>query len=128
MTKIPAIGPFEALGLLFIGLKLGAVINWSWWWVIAPIWMPISAFILYRVVTNYTKKRAMTPTQVEEDLQSDMDKALGKAIDRLESLGFNAEVTVQGRLDQVKKLTATLRPPRTKPTLVRDDDQRSDDR
>lgn len=26
------------LGLLFIGLKLGKVINWSWWWVTLPLW------------------------------------------------------------------------------------------
>lgn len=29
------------LTLLFVGLKLAHVINWSWWWVLAPIWMPI---------------------------------------------------------------------------------------
>lgn len=28
------------LALLFIGLKLGEVITWSWWWVLAPIWGP----------------------------------------------------------------------------------------
>ncbi len=31
----------EALGLLtilFIGLKLGGVITWSWWWVLSPLW------------------------------------------------------------------------------------------
>lgn len=26
------------LGLLFIGLKLGGVINWSWFWVLTPFW------------------------------------------------------------------------------------------
>lgn len=28
----------ELLALLFIGLKLGGVIDWSWWWVTAPLW------------------------------------------------------------------------------------------
>jgi hypothetical protein len=28
-----------ALTILFIGLKLGHVINWSWWWVLSPIWI-----------------------------------------------------------------------------------------
>lgn len=28
------------LTLLFIGLKLGHVIDWSWWWVVAPLWIP----------------------------------------------------------------------------------------
>ena len=26
-----------ALTLLFIGLKLGEVISWSWWWVLSPM-------------------------------------------------------------------------------------------
>ena len=26
------------LGILFITLKLVGVIDWSWWWVTAPIW------------------------------------------------------------------------------------------
>lgn len=26
------------LALLFIGLKLTGYIDWSWWWVLAPIW------------------------------------------------------------------------------------------
>lgn len=30
----------ELLFLLFLGLKLGNVITWSWWWVFAPIWIP----------------------------------------------------------------------------------------
>lgn len=29
-----------ALGLLFIGLKLGGAIHWSWWWVLVPFWGP----------------------------------------------------------------------------------------
>ena len=29
------------LAVLFIGLKLGKVIDWSWWWVLAPLWIPI---------------------------------------------------------------------------------------
>ena len=32
------IGFFGALGLLFIGLKLGGVISWSWVWVTMPLW------------------------------------------------------------------------------------------
>ena len=33
------IGFTGALTILFIGLKLGHVINWSWWWVLSPIWI-----------------------------------------------------------------------------------------
>ena len=31
------------LTVLFIGLKLGNVISWSWWWVFAPVWTPFAA-------------------------------------------------------------------------------------
>lgn len=24
--------------VLFIGLKLAGIIDWSWWWVMAPMW------------------------------------------------------------------------------------------
>ncbi len=27
------------LFLLFLGLKLGKVIDWSWWWVFSPLWI-----------------------------------------------------------------------------------------
>ncbi len=30
------------LVLLFIGLKLTGFIEWSWWWVTAPIWIPVA--------------------------------------------------------------------------------------
>lgn len=33
------IGFAGALTLLFVGLKLGHVIDWSWWWVLSPIWI-----------------------------------------------------------------------------------------
>lgn len=32
------VGLMSMLGLLFIGLKLAGVIDWSWWWVLAPFW------------------------------------------------------------------------------------------
>ena len=28
------------LGIVFITLKLCHVIAWSWWWVLAPFWVP----------------------------------------------------------------------------------------
>jgi hypothetical protein len=34
------------LTLLFVGLKLGGVIGWSWWWVFAPLWLPFVGLIV----------------------------------------------------------------------------------
>ena len=35
----------DALGIAFIVLKLTGVIDWSWWWVLAPIWIPAAVVI-----------------------------------------------------------------------------------
>ena len=34
------------LTVLFIGLKLGGVIDWSWWWVLSPLWIGFSIIAL----------------------------------------------------------------------------------
>lgn len=34
-------GFFGMLSILFIALKLTGCINWSWWWVLAPLWGPL---------------------------------------------------------------------------------------
>jgi hypothetical protein len=33
------------LAVLFIGLKLTDHIDWSWWWVLSPIWIPFAVVI-----------------------------------------------------------------------------------
>jgi fatty acid desaturase len=39
-----------ALTILFIGLKLGNVINWSWWWVLSPIWISLLIVITFLII------------------------------------------------------------------------------
>jgi len=39
-----------ALAILFIGLKLGNVISWSWWWVLSPLWVPVLIVLAIVVV------------------------------------------------------------------------------
>lgn len=41
---------FEGLTLLFIGLKLGGVVDWSWWWVLAPLWIPAGIALVFLAV------------------------------------------------------------------------------
>ena len=36
------IGFLGALAILFIALKLLNQITWSWWWVLAPLWIPFA--------------------------------------------------------------------------------------
>jgi len=35
------VGFFGLLTVLFIGLKLTDNIDWSWWWVLSPLWIPV---------------------------------------------------------------------------------------
>ena len=46
---------FDLLGLLFIGLKLGGVIDWSWWWVTCPLWGGIAIAIAVVVIIAVCK-------------------------------------------------------------------------
>jgi hypothetical protein len=36
--------------LLFLGLKLGKVIDWSWWWVTAPLWGGAALMLLIIII------------------------------------------------------------------------------
>ena len=36
------IGFFGAMTITFIVMKLCGVIDWSWIWIVAPIWIPIA--------------------------------------------------------------------------------------
>lgn len=57
------IGLSGVLLVVFIVLKLCHVIDWSWWWVLAPFWMPILLAILVFLVlgTIAAVLKAFTP-------------------------------------------------------------------
>ena len=44
------IGFLGLLTILFIALKLTGHIDWSWWWVLSPIWMPIALVVLVGII------------------------------------------------------------------------------
>ncbi len=44
------IGFFGLLTILFIGLKLAGLIDWSWLWVLSPLWIP-GVLIIALIVT-----------------------------------------------------------------------------
>ena len=55
------IGLPTLLTVAFVVLKLLGVIDWSWWWVISPIWicvaMGILALIVFVVVYLYVRRK-----------------------------------------------------------------------
>lgn len=49
-TNHGGIGFCGLLQIVFITLKLLKVINWSWWWVLAPIWIPIAIVVVCLII------------------------------------------------------------------------------
>jgi len=49
-TSSSSIGFTSLLTLLFIALKLTGYIQWSWWWVLSPIWISFSLIILIVII------------------------------------------------------------------------------
>lgn len=49
--------PLFLLFLLLLGLKLGGVIAWSWWWVTAPLWGAWVLFIGLIIVALAASRR-----------------------------------------------------------------------
>lgn len=39
-----------AMTILFIGLKLAGVISWPWYWVLAPLWLPLAVILAFLAV------------------------------------------------------------------------------
>lgn len=56
--------------VLFIGLKLGGVIDWSWWWVLSPFWIPLCiallAFVVFLIDRRFESKEARAARMLRE--------------------------------------------------------------
>lgn len=44
------IGFTDLLAVLFIGLKLTHHIDWSWWWVLSPLWISFGFGFVIQVI------------------------------------------------------------------------------
>jgi hypothetical protein len=49
------IGIGMVLFLIFLVLKLTNTIDWSWWWVTSPLWIPFALFVLIVVMIGLIK-------------------------------------------------------------------------
>jgi hypothetical protein len=45
-TTSSGIGFTGLLTIAFVVLKLTHYINWSWWWVLSPLWIPVLAICI----------------------------------------------------------------------------------
>lgn len=58
-TTSSGIGLTGLVFIVFLVLKLTHVIDWSWWWVTAPIWVPLAiavvsvlVAVIYQAITG----------------------------------------------------------------------------
>lgn len=47
-------GVRTVLFLVFLVLKLTGNIDWSWWWVTAPLWIPITLILIILIIMLVT--------------------------------------------------------------------------
>jgi hypothetical protein len=57
-SKNTGAGVCTLIFLIFLVLKLaavGAIAEWSWWWVFAPLWLPLVAMVAVMVLLMIVK-------------------------------------------------------------------------
>lgn len=46
------LGLCDVLVVVFIVLKLIGVIDWNWWWVLSPVWIPVIIVVIAYIVIS----------------------------------------------------------------------------
>lgn len=49
----------DVLLIVFVVLKLVGVIDWSWWWVLAPFWIPTLIVIFLIVAIKIAERKGL---------------------------------------------------------------------
>jgi len=50
------LGLTTILFLIFMTLKLAGFIDWSWWWVTSPLWIPFASVMVLVIIALTFKK------------------------------------------------------------------------
>lgn len=45
-------GPLDLVTIAFVVLKLCKVIDWSWWWVFSPLWIPLAILLVIGLLVS----------------------------------------------------------------------------
>lgn len=51
-SQSSGVGCFTVIGIVLIILKLTDNIDWSWWLVLAPIWIPLVLIVLFFIIVT----------------------------------------------------------------------------
>lgn len=54
-TKREGLDLASWLLLLFVGLKLTNFIDWSWWWVLSPLWLPFVILLSFLFIAGFCR-------------------------------------------------------------------------
>lgn len=54
-SKGGGIGFCGLLSIVFIVLKLTHYIDWSWWWVLSPLWIPLAVLLSIIIIVLILK-------------------------------------------------------------------------
>lgn len=82
----------SALTLMFVGLKLADKIDWSWWWVFSPVWVPVVAYVLMTVMS-----------QCYLIYQYKHNEQFRKTMDDYRSARKQAKMTLADRMNEMKE-------------------------
>lgn len=68
------------LTIVFVTLKLCHVIDWSWWWVLSPMWITASLVVLFLSVCalGYYTTRPKTPAEKAASFCRELSERLRK--------------------------------------------------
>lgn len=67
------IGFTGCLTITFIVLKLIGVINWSWWWVLSPLWISFGIGIIVLAVVLWVIVAAINKNEINTDYSDNDD-------------------------------------------------------
>jgi len=51
-SNVAGVGLCDLLFVVFLVLKLTHVIDWSWWWVTAPLWIPLALVVVVVIIAS----------------------------------------------------------------------------
>lgn len=67
-TSTGGISFFGLLTIVFITLKLIGTIDWSWWWVLSPIWIPFAlAFLILLIQLTIAALGSVSDKNKDDD-------------------------------------------------------------
>jgi multidrug efflux pump subunit AcrB len=98
------IGFCGLLAIVFITLRLCNMIEWSWWWVLCPLWAPFSVFLIVfgglylfafiKVGFFSTSKQKEQMKRITEDQKKDAGKSQWQI--RMEKMQEAQKKTAEG--------------------------------